>query len=87
MYDFVLLSEQRGTNLEAAVERFSKFWRFCSTFEAVRPISEVSGRQKRGISPVFCLLLVPRAPIQTYCRDSAKARDFETMFDVSGSAF
>ena len=28
------------------VEHFLNFSRFCSTFEAVRPISEVSGRQK-----------------------------------------
>ncbi|MGO4955595.1 hypothetical protein, partial [Ligilactobacillus ruminis] len=46
-----------------------------------------SSRQKAHIHPVFCLLLVPHGPIQTYGRDSAKARDFETMFDANGSAF
>ncbi|HCI90422.1 MAG TPA: hypothetical protein DHV90_06810, partial [Lactobacillus sp.] len=59
--DFVLLSEPRGPNLEAAVEHFSKFWRFCSTFEAAHPEFQSAGRQKRGISPVFCLLLDPHA--------------------------
>ena len=61
MDDFVLLSGQRGPNLESAVEHFSKFWRFCSTFEAARPKFRQAGRQKRGISPVFCLLLDPHA--------------------------
>ncbi|WP_229092239.1 hypothetical protein, partial [Ligilactobacillus ruminis] len=54
--DFVLLSEPREPNLEAAVEHFSKFWIFCSTFDAARPISEESVRQKSHIHPVFCLL-------------------------------
>ena len=35
--DFVLLSGPRGPNLQAAVEHFSNFSRFCSTFEAARP--------------------------------------------------
>ncbi|EFZ33644.1 hypothetical protein HMPREF0542_12240 [Ligilactobacillus ruminis ATCC 25644] len=73
--------------MESAVEHFLNFGEFCSTFEAARPKFRQAGRQKRGISPVFCLLLVPRTPIQTYCRDSAKARDFETMFDAGDSAF
>ena len=47
------------------VEHFSKFWIFCSTFEAARPEFGESGRQKRDISPVFCLLSEPRAPFST----------------------
>ena len=43
------------------VEHFSDFGGFCSTFEAARAGFEESGRQKRVISPVFCLLWVPRA--------------------------
>ena len=42
------------------VEHFSNFWRFCSTFEAVRAEFGESGRQKWGIYPVFCLLSRPR---------------------------
>ena len=42
------------------VEHFSDFWRFCSTFGAARVDFEVSGRQKRSSSSVFCLLLGPR---------------------------
>jgi hypothetical protein len=42
--DFVLLSGQRGPNLEAAVEHFSKFWRFCSTFGTARAEFGGSGR-------------------------------------------
>ena len=44
------------------VEHFSNFWRFCSTFEAVRAEFGVDGRQKSDISPSFCLLSVQRAP-------------------------
>ncbi|WP_368302743.1 hypothetical protein, partial [Ligilactobacillus ruminis] len=84
---FVLLSEPRGPNLESAVEHFFNFGEFCSTFEAARPEFRPAGRQKRGISPVFCLLSRSRTPIQTYGRDFAKARDFETMFDAGDSAF
>ena len=36
--------------------------RFLSTFEAVRAEFGESGRQKRDISPVFCLLSEPHAP-------------------------
>ena len=35
------------------VEHFSKFWRFCSTFEAARSGFGESGRQKSDISPFF----------------------------------
>ena len=49
--------------MESAVEHFSNFWRFCSTFEAAHPNFEVSGRQKSRIPPVFCLLSEPRTPI------------------------
>ncbi|MEE0003810.1 MAG: hypothetical protein UE077_03315, partial [Ligilactobacillus ruminis] len=38
------------------VEHFSDFGGFCSTFEAARAGFEESGRQKRVIFPVFCLL-------------------------------
>ena len=51
--------ELRGPDLESAVEHFSNFWRFCSTFEVARTGFEVSGRQKRGIYSVFCLLSRP----------------------------
>jgi hypothetical protein len=73
--------------LESAVEHFFNFGEFCSTFGTAHPEFRQASRQKRGIHPVFCLLLVPRTPIQTYGRDFAKARDFETMFDASESAF
>ncbi|MFJ6966689.1 MAG: hypothetical protein ACIRZ2_09110, partial [Ligilactobacillus ruminis] len=42
--DFVLLSGQRGPNLESAVEHFSDFSRFCSTFEAAHLKFEGGGR-------------------------------------------
>ena len=42
--DFVLLSELRGPDLELAVEHFSNFWRFCSTFEVARTEFGVGGR-------------------------------------------
>ena len=48
--------------MELAVEHFSNFWRFCSTFEVARPNFGESGRQKRGISSVFCLLSRSRGP-------------------------
>ena len=48
--------------MESAVEHFFNFGEFCSTFEVARPEFRSAGRQKRGIHPVFCLLLVPRAP-------------------------
>ena len=44
------------------VEHFSEFWRFCSTFGSAHPEFGPAGRQKWGIHPGFCLLLVPRAP-------------------------
>ncbi|WP_288721643.1 hypothetical protein, partial [uncultured Ligilactobacillus sp.] len=47
--------------LESAVEHFSNFLRFCSTFEAARAEFEESGRQKSNISPGFCLLSEPHA--------------------------
>lgn len=56
MDDFVLLSGQRGPNLESAVEHFFNFGEFCSTFEVELPEFRSAGRQKRGIFPVFCLL-------------------------------
>ena len=56
MEDFVLLSRLRELNLESAVEHFSDFGGFCSTFKAARAGFEESGRQKRVIFPVFCLL-------------------------------
>ena len=43
------------------VEHFSEFWRFCSTFGFTHPEFGPAGRQKWGIHPGFCLLLVPRA--------------------------
>ena len=73
--------------MESAVEHFFNFGEFCSTFGTARPEFGPASRQKSHIHPVFCLLLVPHEPIQTYGRDSAKARDFETMFDASESAF
>ena len=36
---------------------------FLSTFGSTRAYFEGSGRQKRGLHPVFCLLSGPRAPI------------------------
>ena len=33
---FLSASEPRGADLESVVEHFFKFWRFCSTFGAVR---------------------------------------------------
>ena len=48
--------------MESAVEHFFNFGEFCSTFEVARPEFRSAGRQKRGIHPVFCLLLVPHAP-------------------------
>ena len=42
--DFVLLLELRGPDLESAVEHFSNFWRFCSTFEVSRTEFGVGGR-------------------------------------------
>ena len=47
--------------MESAVEHFFNFGEFCSTFEVARPEFRSAGRQKRGISPVFCLLSRPRA--------------------------
>ena len=44
------------------VEYFFNFGWFCSAFESVRPNFGESGRQKRVISPVFCLLSRPRGP-------------------------
>ena len=44
------------------VEHFSEFWRFCSTFGSTRAWFWGSGRQKRGIYPVFCLLSDPHGP-------------------------
>ncbi|SFG61856.1 hypothetical protein SAMN02910432_02052 [Ligilactobacillus ruminis DSM 20403 = NBRC 102161] len=73
--------------MESEVEHFFNFGEFCSTFEPARPEFGPASRQKSHIHYVFCLLLVPRTPIQTYGRDYAKARDFETMFDAGVSAF
>ena len=42
-----------GPILEAAVEYFFNFLRFCSTFRSARVVFEVSGRQKRDIPPFF----------------------------------
>ena len=42
--DFVLLSRLSGPNLESAVEHFSDFWRFCSTFETAQTGFGVGGR-------------------------------------------
>ena len=50
----------RTLNLEAAVEHFSTFWRFCSTFRTAHPGFGEPGRQKSHISPGFCLLSRPR---------------------------
>ena len=54
--DFARNLRLRELNLESAVEHFSDFGGFCSTFKAARAGFEESGRQKRVISPVFCLL-------------------------------
>ena len=50
---FCLLSGSRGPILESAVEHFSNFSRFCSTFEAARPGFWPGGRQKSHLSPFF----------------------------------
>ena len=42
--DFVLLSRPRRPDLESAVEHFSDFWRFCSTFETAQTGFGVGGR-------------------------------------------
>jgi len=47
---------QRGLSFAFAVEHFSKFWRFCSTFGFARSEFWGVGRQKRVIHSVFCLL-------------------------------
>ncbi|WP_220093940.1 hypothetical protein, partial [Ligilactobacillus ruminis] len=59
--DFVLLSRPHGPDLEAAVEHFSKFWRFCSTFGSAHHNFEPVGKQKSHILTGFCLLSDPRA--------------------------
>ena len=41
---FCLLWSPRGADLESVVEHFFKFWRFCSTFGAVRGGFGVGGR-------------------------------------------
>ena len=41
---FLSALEPRGADLESAVEHFFKFWRFCSTFGAVRGGFGVGGR-------------------------------------------
>ena len=48
--------------MESAVEHFFNFGEFCSTFEVARPEFRQAGRQKRVISPVFCLLSRSRTP-------------------------
>ena len=53
---------QRGLSFAFAVEHFSKFWRFCSALGSARAGFWGSGRQKRGIYPVFCLLSDPHGP-------------------------
>ncbi|WP_046922638.1 hypothetical protein [Ligilactobacillus ruminis] len=51
MDDFVLLSRPHGPILEAAVEHFSKFWRFLSTFEFARPILGAATYHAAGSLP------------------------------------
>ncbi|MFJ6981341.1 MAG: hypothetical protein ACIRZT_07290, partial [Ligilactobacillus ruminis] len=51
--DFVLLSEPRGPNLEAAVEHFFNFGEFCSTFEVAHPEFGPASRQKEAFLPFF----------------------------------
>ena len=55
------------------VEYFFKFLRFCSTFRVARSGFGESGRQKRGIHPVFCLFLGPRAQFSKYPVDKKEA--------------
>ena len=59
--DFVLLSRPSGLDLESPVDKKEAFPPFFVYFESARPDFGESGRQKRDISPVFCLLLVSHA--------------------------
>ena len=49
--------------MEAAVEHFSDFWRFCSTFGSAHHNFEPVGKQKSHILTGFCLLSDPRTTI------------------------
>jgi hypothetical protein len=57
--------------LESAVEHFSNFSRFCSTFEAAHPEFEPAGRQKSHIYLGFCLLypLCSKAELQANLKE------------------
>ena len=54
------------------------FSQFLSTFGSVRATFGVGGRQKWGISPVFCLLSGPRGPILESAVDKSEA--FSSVF-------
>ena len=60
------------------VEHFSDFGGFCSTFEATQVDFGADGRQKRDISPSFCLLSRPRGPILESTVD--KNQSFQPVF-------